>query len=206
METDLTLQLLTYYELDLGLNHVTRKWAQETDRGANALVPVPGPEAGGPGGVLVLTENWVLWEHQDRDTVRTPIPRRSDLPDERGLLLISHAVHRQRNIFFVLAQSELGDLYKITLTYNRSPTSIVEVSDLVVKYFDTGTSDTLDGMDCFSFLFFERRVRHGAARVLLVGMNGWVWVARLSSLFFCFYSSALVGRICSVVCIANDVC
>jgi hypothetical protein len=30
--------MLTYYELDLGLNHVTRKWSEETDRGANALI------------------------------------------------------------------------------------------------------------------------------------------------------------------------
>ena len=31
-------QMLTYYELDLGLNHVTRKWTDETDRFANGLV------------------------------------------------------------------------------------------------------------------------------------------------------------------------
>ena len=31
--------MLTFYELDLGLNHVVRKWSEETDRGANKLVP-----------------------------------------------------------------------------------------------------------------------------------------------------------------------
>jgi splicing factor 3B subunit 3 len=51
---------LVYYELDLGLNHVTRKWSRATDRGANALIPLPGG-ADGPGGVLVLAENWVLY-------------------------------------------------------------------------------------------------------------------------------------------------
>ena len=32
-------KLLTYYELDLGLNHVVRKWAESVDRTANLLVP-----------------------------------------------------------------------------------------------------------------------------------------------------------------------
>jgi splicing factor 3B subunit 3 len=43
---------LTYYELDLGLNHVVRKWSEPVDNGANMLIPVPGG-ADGPGGVLV---------------------------------------------------------------------------------------------------------------------------------------------------------
>jgi splicing factor 3B subunit 3 len=30
---------LTYYELDLGLNHVVRKWSEVVDRKANLLVP-----------------------------------------------------------------------------------------------------------------------------------------------------------------------
>ena len=31
-------QHLTFYELDLGLNHVVRKWSEPTDRRANMLV------------------------------------------------------------------------------------------------------------------------------------------------------------------------
>jgi len=31
-------QMLTYYELDLGLNHVVRKWSEATDPRANLLV------------------------------------------------------------------------------------------------------------------------------------------------------------------------
>lgn len=33
-----SLQMLTYYELDLGLNHVVRKWSEPTDPRANMLV------------------------------------------------------------------------------------------------------------------------------------------------------------------------
>lgn len=108
-----TMQMLTYYELDLGLNNVTRRWTQETDRGANGLIPVPGGSSG-PGGVLVLAENWIWWEHENHESLRTPIPRRNEMPDERGLLLISHATHRKRDLFFFLVQSELGDLYKVS--------------------------------------------------------------------------------------------
>ena len=34
-------QMLTYYELDLGLNHVVRKWSEPTDTRANLLIQVP---------------------------------------------------------------------------------------------------------------------------------------------------------------------
>ena len=37
---------LTYYELDLGLNHVVRKWSEPIDNGANHLIPVPGGTLG----------------------------------------------------------------------------------------------------------------------------------------------------------------
>lgn len=32
-------KMLTYYELDLGLNHVVRKWSDVTDSRANMLIP-----------------------------------------------------------------------------------------------------------------------------------------------------------------------
>jgi hypothetical protein len=37
-------QLLTYYELDLGLNHVVRKWSEPTDPRANLLVSRESPD------------------------------------------------------------------------------------------------------------------------------------------------------------------
>jgi len=59
---------LTYYQLDLGLNHVIRKWSEPTDRRANKLVAVPGGESG-PGGVLVLAENWIIYMHEGHPEV-----------------------------------------------------------------------------------------------------------------------------------------
>jgi len=43
---------LTYYELDLGLNHVIRKWSEAVSRTASMLISVPGG-SDGPSGVLV---------------------------------------------------------------------------------------------------------------------------------------------------------
>eukprot|EP00873_Tetraselmis_striata_P011542 jgi/Tetstr1/431806/TSEL_021301.t1 len=122
---------LTLYELDLGLNHVMRKYSEPIDNGANLLVAVPG-EADGPGGVLVCCENFILWKNEGQDEVRAVIPRRSDLPADRGVLIVAAATHKQKNMFFFLVQSEYGDVYKVTLEYEDE-----RVTELKIKYFDT---------------------------------------------------------------------
>lgn len=122
---------LTYYELDLGLNHVVRKWSEPIDNGANHLIPVPGG-SDGPGGVLVCCENFVIYRHQNHDEVRAVIPRRNSLAADRGVLIVSSASHRSKNSFFFLAQSEYGDIYKLTIDYSGET-----VSEVKVKYFDT---------------------------------------------------------------------
>lgn len=53
-------KVVTFYELDLGLNTVTRKQLVEVDPTANRLVAVPGGKDG-PGGVLVCSMNWVIY-------------------------------------------------------------------------------------------------------------------------------------------------
>lgn len=94
---------LTFYELDLGLNHVSRKWSEPVDNGANLLMAVPGG-ADGPGGVLVAAENFIIYKNQDHPDVRAVIPRRTTLPVDRGVLIVAHATHRQKAMFFVLVQ------------------------------------------------------------------------------------------------------
>ena len=69
-----TQKMLTFYELDLGLNHVARKWSDPVDARANMLIPVPGG-ADGPGGVLVCSENFITWRNQDLPEIRIHIPR-----------------------------------------------------------------------------------------------------------------------------------
>ncbi|KAG6550838.1 hypothetical protein Mapa_007634 [Marchantia paleacea] len=123
---------LTFYELDLGLNHVVRKWTEPIDNGANLLVTVPGG-GDGPSGVLVCAENFVIYKNQNRPDVRAVIPRRTDLPAERGVLIVSAATHKQKNMFFFLLQTEYGDIFKVTLDYDSND----QVTELKIRYFDT---------------------------------------------------------------------
>ena len=105
------LQKLTYYELDLGLNHVVRKWSEPTDVRANLLVQVPGGQLAtaegtrfdGPSGVLVCCEDHIIYRHPDKPQHRVPIPRRDHpLADpERGLIIVSAVMHKMKvGIFF----------------------------------------------------------------------------------------------------------
>ncbi|KAA8534276.1 hypothetical protein F0562_031793 [Nyssa sinensis] len=122
---------LTFYELDLGLNHVSRKWSEQVDNGANMLVTVPGG-GDGPSGVLVCAENFVIYKNQGHPDVRAVIPRRADLPAERGVLIVSAAVHKQKSMFFFLLQTEYGDIFKVTLDHDND-----RIKELKIKYFDT---------------------------------------------------------------------
>ena len=93
---------LTYYELDLGLNHVLRKWSEPIDNGGNLLVAVPGG-GDGPGGVLVAADNFVIYRDQEHEEV----PRCPARPDS---LLHLRATARQPSAlwFSCLELSELG--------------------------------------------------------------------------------------------------
>mmetsp|Transcript_2281 Transcript_2281/g.5207 ORF Transcript_2281/g.5207 Transcript_2281/m.5207 type:complete len:1210 (+) Transcript_2281:84-3713(+) len=122
------VKMLTFYELDLGLNHVTRKMTTPCDPTANLLVSVPGGD-NGPGGVLVCSENYVTYKNFDHDDVKVPLPRREG---SDGVLIVTTTTHKQKNLFFFLVQTELGDIYKISLEFEAD-----DVSDVIVKYFDT---------------------------------------------------------------------
>ncbi|KAG8058068.1 hypothetical protein GUJ93_ZPchr0002g23542 [Zizania palustris] len=128
---DQAQKYLTFYELDLGLNHVSRKASEPIDNGANLLVTVPGG-ADGPSGLLVCCENFVLYRNQGHPEVLAVIPRRADLPAERGVLIVAAATHRQKDKFFFLLQTEYGDIFKVDLEHNGGT-----VTELRIKYFDT---------------------------------------------------------------------
>ena len=90
------------------------------------------PGGAGPGRRAHLRQNWVAYKHEGHPEVRAPLPRRLDYPAERGLLVVATAIHKQKDLFFFLLQSEVGDLYKVTLEWEAA-----EVTDLLVQYFDT---------------------------------------------------------------------
>ncbi|XP_071784938.1 splicing factor 3B subunit 3-like [Asterias amurensis] len=129
-----TQQMLTYYELDLGLNHVVRKYSEALEEHGNFLIAVPGG-SDGPSGVLICSENYITYKNLgDQPDIRMPIPRRrNDLDDpERGMIFVCSATHKTKSMFFFLAQTEQGDIFKITLETDEDM-----VTEVRMKYFDT---------------------------------------------------------------------
>ncbi|KAI9816650.1 MAG: pre-mRNA-splicing factor rse1 [Thelocarpon impressellum] len=131
---------LVYYELDLGLNHVIRKWSDPVDRTASMLFQVPGG-ADGPSGVLVCGEDNITYRHSNQEAFRVAVPRRRGATEDpqRKRHIVAGVMHKMRGAFFFLLQSEDGDLFKVTLEMveddNGQPTG--EVKRLKIKYFDT---------------------------------------------------------------------
>jgi splicing factor 3B subunit 3 len=125
---------LTFYELDLGLNHVVRKYSEPLDEHANMLIAVPGG-SDGPSGVLVCSENYITYKNfGDQPDIRCPIPRRQhDLDEqEHGMMFVCSATHRAKGMFFFLIQTEQGDIFKVTLSVEEDM-----VTEIRIKYFDT---------------------------------------------------------------------
>lgn len=133
-------KVLVYYELDLGLNHVVRKWSDPVDRTANMLFQVPGG-ADGPSGVLVCAEDNITYRHSNQESFRVPIPRRQGATEnpERKRTIVSGVMHRMRGAFFFLLQTEDGDLFKVTIDMVEDDNGQLtgEVRRLRIKYFDT---------------------------------------------------------------------
>lgn len=124
---------VTFYEVDLGLNHVVRKWSEKTDRSANLLVAVPGGEDG-PGGVLVCAEGRIAWHRMGHHSLSVPIPARTDAistTPKRGVIICSGSLVRAKSVFFLL-QSEEGDLFRLSLGHEKG-----QVHELTMQYFDS---------------------------------------------------------------------
>ncbi|EHL03544.1 putative Pre-mRNA-splicing factor rse1 [Glarea lozoyensis 74030] len=134
---------LVYYELDLGLNHVVRKWADAVDRTASVLFQVPGG-TDGPSGVLVCGDDNITYRHSNQEAFRVAIPRRRGATEDpqRKRSIVAGVMHKLKGAagaFFFLLQTEDGDLFKITIEMveddQGQPTG--EVKRLKIKYFDT---------------------------------------------------------------------
>ena len=127
---------LTIYELDLGKNTIVKKSSDEIDRTSNMLIQVP-EQAGS--GVLVCSENFITYKKDGHPDVRVPIPRRKEMPKERGIMIVNSQMHikRDKTDFFLLVQSEIGDLYKITFDFEDLQANQFRVKNIRVQYFDT---------------------------------------------------------------------
>lgn len=132
-------QSLTYYELDLGLNHVVRKYSEPLEEYANLLIQVPGGEDG-PSGLIVCFENYITYKNfGEQSDIKCPIPRRkgeTDVP-ERGILIASSTTYKyldeeKRRRFFFFIQTELGDVFKTDFEFDDEL-----VTEVKMRYFDT---------------------------------------------------------------------
>lgn len=133
---------LVYYELDLGLNHVVRKWSEPVDPTSSMLFQVPGG-GDGPSGVLVCGEENVTYRHSNEEAFRVPIPRRRGATEDpqRKRMIVAGVMHKLKGsagAFFFLLQTEDGDLFKVTLDMiEDSEGNMKHVKRLKIKYFDT---------------------------------------------------------------------
>ncbi|KAG8426668.1 pre-mRNA-splicing factor rse1 [Metarhizium acridum] len=104
---------LVYYELDLGLNHVVRKWSEVVDPTSSLLFQVPGG-SDGPSGVLVCGRENVTYRHSNQEAFRVPIPRRRGATEDpqRRRIIVSGVMHKLKgstSAFFFLLQTDDGD-------------------------------------------------------------------------------------------------
>jgi splicing factor 3B subunit 3 len=108
--------MLIFYEMDLGLNHVVRKFSSPVDNSAHLLIPVPG-EPFGPGGILVICEGFIQYKKVDHDDRECAIPLRNEQKDGLGLFTIAYSTFIAKTTIFFLIQSEFGDLYRVNLDF-----------------------------------------------------------------------------------------
>lgn len=128
---------LVYYELDLGLNHIVRKWSEPVDRSSNILFRVPGgPNA--PSGVLCCGEDNISYRrifNKAADVQRLAIPRREGTledPNRKRIIVAGTLYSLKGGDFFYLLQTEDGDVFKVTFD---APGGVVQ--RIMIKYFDT---------------------------------------------------------------------
>jgi splicing factor 3B subunit 3 len=62
--------------------------------------------------------------------------------------MINYTVHKQKNLFFFICQSDLGDLYKITLNFTDE-----QVHSIQCQYFDTISPCTAICLTKTGFIF-----------------------------------------------------
>lgn len=118
--------LLNYYELDQGLNHVVQKRSkEELPASANLLIPLPGHV----GGVLICCNSYLIYE-KGSSRIFLQLPRRANSLET---IIVNHFVHTlKKKDFFILVQSTLGDLFKITVDCKNDV-----VEEISVTYFDS---------------------------------------------------------------------
>lgn len=122
---------LYFWELDLGLNHMVKKYTLPIENSAHLLIPLPGGQQG-PSGVIVCCENFCVYKKNKHKDIYCSYPRRLETGEDKNIFIVCWSLHRNKNLFFILMQSEYGDLYKIEVIHEEGI-----VKEIICKYFDT---------------------------------------------------------------------
>lgn len=113
---------LVFYELDLGLNHVVRKWAEKVDQTSHLLIQVPGG-VDGPSGVLLCLEDSLVWKNMNYNEVKI---------QKKKSIITCGTTHKLKKRFFILVQTDDGDLFRVVLDHDGE-----KVNKMNIFYFDT---------------------------------------------------------------------
>lgn len=120
---------LTFYELDLGLNHVVKKHDIEVPETSNYLLALPGGDTG-PLGVLVASKGFISYHSVEGHKCIVPIPR--DVSKKKvNHNVVCGTVHILKDSFFALLQLEDGAIFKLTFRWDESTIA------MDISYFDT---------------------------------------------------------------------
>ncbi|QIW96186.1 hypothetical protein AMS68_001704 [Peltaster fructicola] len=130
-------KILSYYTVDLGLNHVVRTWSEPVDYTANKLFAVPGGSRG-PSGVIVCAKGRLYYVHDKFSSLSVQIPRRAGPLEDasRDRIIVAGILVKtpRGGGFFMLLQTDDGDLFKLTVELDEE---VAEPVSLKIKYFDT---------------------------------------------------------------------
>ncbi|KAJ2474629.1 pre-mRNA-splicing factor rse1, partial [Coemansia sp. RSA 2052] len=115
------------------------------DASAHRLIALPGG-GDGPSGVLVCLAGRIEFRHWTAaggeaavHGVRIPQLASSTAAAQAPTMVVASAVHRMKGAFFILAQTEAGDLFKITVDYGTADggDDSCAVRRVGIRYFDT---------------------------------------------------------------------
>ncbi|GCE99499.1 pre-mRNA-splicing factor rse1 [Zygosaccharomyces mellis] len=142
---------LMFYILDLGLNHIVKRASYKIEETANFLMGLPdlskynistyedsnqhhqGDYDEINPFVVIGFENFVMIKDlRGFYDIKVPIPRRKDV--STPTTIICFAVQTLKNDFFVLLQSNYGDLFKLKVQPNKEGSNRPVAS---ISYFDT---------------------------------------------------------------------
>ncbi|CAR29270.1 hypothetical protein ZYGR_0Z01920 [Zygosaccharomyces rouxii] len=142
---------LVFYVLDLGLNHIVKRASYKIDETANFLMGLPdlskyristymdsnehhhGDYDEINPFVLVGFEDFVMIKDlHGFYNIKVPIPRRKDV--SMPTTIICFAIQTLKNNFFVLLQSNHGDLFKLKIEPNKEDSNRPVA---FISYFDT---------------------------------------------------------------------